>query len=51
MDPAVQGRLWQLEQKIQELEGKLDRIQRVVMNIDGNTAQTANMVREILRKK
>ena len=51
MDPQLNGRLWQLEQKIQDLESKLARIERILTNIDGNTAQTANLVREILRKK
>jgi len=50
-DQQVQGLLWQLAQKVEELESKLRRIETIVSNIDANAAQTANMVREILRRK
>ena len=50
-DQQVQGLIWQLAQKVEELESKLRRIETIVSNIDANAAQTANMVREILRRK
>jgi hypothetical protein len=50
-DQQTQARLWQLECKIDDLELKLRRIEMIVTNIDGNAAQTANMVRDILRRK
>jgi hypothetical protein len=49
-DQQVLGLVWQLKQKVDELESKLRQIEYIVRNIDGNAAQTANMVREILKR-
>lgn len=46
----VNARLWQLERQIKELETKLTRMEHILRNIDGNTAQTANMVRDLQRR-
>jgi hypothetical protein len=50
-DQQLQGMVWQLQRKVDELKDKLEKVERIVRNIDGNTAQTANMVRDILRRK
>lgn len=50
MDQQIRGIVWQLGQKVDDLETKLRRIEVIVQNIDANTAQTANLVRDLLRK-
>ena len=42
--------IWQLSQKVEDLEGKLRKLERVVHNIDANSAATANLVRDLQRK-
>lgn len=50
-DQQVQGLIWQLAQKVDDLESKLRRITLIVSNIDANVARTATMVSELARKK
>ncbi len=50
-DQQVQGMLWELQRKVDDLESKLRRIENIVTNVDANTAQTANMVRDLLKRK
>lgn len=45
-DQQLQGMLWQLGQKVDDLESQLRRLERIVKNIDGNVVYTANAVRE-----
>jgi ABC-type transporter Mla subunit MlaD len=49
-EQQVAGMIWQLQQKVDDLENKLRRLERIVQNIDSNTAATANMVRDLKRK-
>lgn len=50
MDQQIRNMVSQLGQRVDDLETKLRRIEAIVQNIDANAAQTANMVRELLRK-
>lgn len=46
----IEYRLWQLEEKAEELESRLRTIEQIVRNIDINTADTADLVRQILQR-
>ena len=50
-DQQILGLVWQLQQKVDDLEGKLRKIERIVTNVGVNAAQTANMVRQLLNRK
>jgi hypothetical protein len=49
-DQQLQGMIYQLGQKIDDLESRVIKIERIVKNIEGNTAQMTTWIRQILSK-